>query len=172
MKIINCNKDYSLQILEIINDSIENSTALYDYKPWDDEIMEIWFNNKIFNNYPVIGIVDGENKLMGFGSYGQFRARPAYKYSVEISLYVHKEHRGKGLGNVIMEQIIKNAKSQNYHCLVAVIDSSNEISKKLHEKFGFEHCGTIKETGYKFDRWLDVDFYQLILPTPENPVEG
>jgi len=109
---------------------------------------------------------------LGFGTYGTFRVRPAYKYTVENSLYVHKDFRGKGFGKILLGEIIKNAKDQNYHCIVGVIDSANETSIQLHKSFGFEFSGQIKQVGFKFNRWLDVDFYQLLLPTPQFPIDG
>ncbi len=172
MKIIQCTPVFSSQILEIFNDAILNTTALYDYKPWTMETMKVWFETKAQNDFPVIGILDEDNRLMGFGSYGTFRIRPAYKYTIENSLYVHKDFRGKGLGKILLGEIIKNATQQNFHCIVGVIDASNEISIQLHKSFGFELSGRIKQVGYKFGRWLDADFYQLILPVPEYPVEG
>jgi phosphinothricin acetyltransferase len=108
---------------------------------------------------------------MGFGTYGIFRERPAYKYTIEHSLYVDKYHRGKGIGKIILQEIIKNAAIQDYHCLVGGIDSTNETSIRLHKNFGFEFCGKIKQAGYKFSKWLDLDFYQLILKTPITPNE-
>lgn len=172
MKIIRCTKEYASPILDILNEAIINSTALYDYLPRTIEGMETWFDVKIKNHFPVIGLSDEENNLLAFGSYGTFRAWPAYKYSVEHSLYVHKDHRGKGYGKIILREIINDAKSQNYHNLIAGIDSQNMASKKLHESFDFVFCGQIKHAGYKFSRWLDLDFYQLLLSTPEHPLEG
>lgn len=173
MKTILCGTEYSDQILEILNDAILNTTALYDYQIWSKETMQQWFEIKKKGNFPVIGIIDETtSELLGFGTYGHFRYRQAYKYSVEISLYVHKNHREKGLGKILMNEIIRNASEQNYHCLVGVIDSANEVSIGLHRQFGFVHSGTVRETGYKFNRWLDIDIYQLLLPYPEHPVEG
>ena len=173
MKTILCGTEYSDQILEILNDAILNTTALYDYQIWSKETMQQWFEIKKKGNFPVIGIIDETTSvLLGFGTYGHFRYRQAYKYSVEISLYVHKNHREKGLGKILMNEIIRNASEQNYHCLVGVIDSANEVSIGLHRQFGFVHSGTVRETGYKFNRWLDIDIYQLLLPYPEHPVEG
>ncbi|MDB5011956.1 MAG: GCN5-related N-acetyltransferase [Daejeonella sp.] len=171
MEIINCSRDYSNQILEIFNDAILNSTALYDYKPRTMDNMEVWFILKEKSNFPVIGLVDDQNTLLGFGSYGTFRAWPAYKYTVEHTLYIHPNHRGKGLGKILLAEILKNAKQQDYHCLIAGIDSTNEASIKLHKSFGFEFSGRIKHAGYKFSKWLDLDFYQLLLDTPLQPNE-
>lgn len=171
MEIIYCNSDYSNQILDIFNDAILNSTALYDYKPRTMENMKAWFELKTKNNFPVIGLVDEQNTLLGFGSYGTFRGWPAYKYTIEHSLYIHPTYRGQGLGKILLAEILKNAKQQNYHCLIAGIDSTNEASIKLHKSFGFEFSGRIKHAGFKFLKWLDLDFYQLLLDTPLQPNE-
>ena len=171
MEIIYCESNYSGQILDIFNDAILNSTALYDYQPRTLENMKSWFEVKNKHHFPVIGITNEAGELLAFGSYGTFRAWPAYKYTVEHSLYVQKDHRGKGLGKIILTEIIKNATRQDYHCLVAGIDSTNQTSIALHESVGFEYSGTIKHAGYKFAKWLDLAFYQLILPTPLHPTE-
>jgi phosphinothricin acetyltransferase len=133
--------------------------------------MKSWFELKAKSNYPVIGIINEQDQLLGFGSYGTFRAWPAYKYTVEHSLYIHKNYRGQGLGKIILREIINNALRQNYHCLVAGIDSTNKASIKLHQTFGFEFCGKMKQVGYKFSKWLDLEFYQLIIETPLYPNE-
>lgn len=172
MKIIKCTPEYASQILDIFNDAILNSTALYDYKPWTMDTMKVWFETKAQHNFPVFGIVDDEGVLMGFGSYGQFRMRPAYKYTIENSLYVHRDHRGKGLGKILLNEIISHATSQNFHSIIAVIDASNEISLDLHRKAGFTQVGVFREVGYKFGRWLDAAFLQLNLDTPATPEEG
>ncbi len=172
MKIIKCTPEYASQIHDIFNDAILNSTALYDYKPWTMDTMKVWFETKAQHNFPVIGIVDDEGVLMGFGSYGQFRMRPAYKYTIENSLYVHRDHRGKGLGKILLNEIISHATSQNFHSIIAVIDASNEISLDLHRKAGFTQVGVFREVGYKFGRWLDAAFLQLNLDTPATPEEG
>jgi L-amino acid N-acyltransferase len=171
MEIISCDTNYSGQILDIFNEAILNSTALYDYQPRTLENMKSWFETKNKHHFPVIGITNEVGELLAFGSYGTFRAWPAYKYTVEHSLYVQKNHRGKGLGKIILSEIIKNATRQDYHCLVAGIDSTNQTSIALHESVGFEYSGTIKHAGYKFAKWLDLAFYQLILPTPLHPTE-
>jgi phosphinothricin acetyltransferase len=172
MQLISCSRDNALQILEILNEAIIHSTALYDYKPRTMQNMEQWFENKEKGSYPVIGLLDDEGTLVGFGSYGPFRAWPAYKYTVEHSLYVHKDFRGNGFGRIILAEIIVQAQKQEYHNLIAGIDSTNQVSIALHKSLGFEYCGIIKHAGYKFSGWLDLGFYQLILPTPPNPVEG
>ena len=172
MKIVPLDNSYSGQILAIFNDAILNSTAVYDYKPRTPDMMAAWFANKKKGNYPVIGSVTPEGQLMGFGSYGAFRAWPGYKYTVEHSIYVDGKFRGRGLGKLLLQKVIGCARNQNYHVLVGAIDSQNAVSIKLHERFGFVHAGTIRQAGFKFGRWLDLVFYQLILETPSAPVDG
>ena len=172
MNLIRCTPDHAEPILAIFNDAIVNSTALYVYKPRTMADMATWFETKAKGNYPVIGLVTDSGELMGFGSYGPFRAFPAYKYTVEHSVYVATKFRGRGLGRRLLEEVIAAAKAQNYHTLVGVIDSQNEVSIGLHESVGFSHAGTIRQSGFKFGRWLDIVFYQLILDTPSEPLDG
>lgn len=172
MKLTQCDSSFAGQILAIFNDAILQSTALYDYKPRTMESMSAWFEAKRRGGFPVIGVVADSGELLGFGSYGTFRAWPAYKYTVEHSIYVAAQHRGKGLGKRLLQELIQSAAQQNYHVLVGGIDSQNTVSVRLHQRLGFQHAGTIRQVGFKFGRWLDLDFYQLILATPSNPVDG
>jgi L-amino acid N-acyltransferase len=131
--------------------------------------VEGWFADKQAGGFPVLGIEE-HGVLMGFATYGTFRARAAYKYTVEHSVYVHKDHRGRGLGTALMRALIAVAREQQYHVLVGGIDIANQESVVLHERLGFTHAGTVRQAAYKFDRWLDLGFYQLILDTPVSPV--
>lgn len=170
--IIDCDRSHAGTILEIFNHAIAHTTALYEYAAWDDAHIAAWFDAKQKGNYPVVGVTGADGGLMGFASYGPFRLRPAYKYSIEHSVYVHPDHRGKGLGKVLLAAIIERARQQDYHCMVGGIDKDNAISIVLHEQFGFEYCGTVKHAGFKFGRWLDLVFYQKLLDTPARPVDG
>jgi L-amino acid N-acyltransferase len=172
MNVLDCDTSLSAAILAILNDAIVNTTALYDYKPRTPETMTGWFEAKQRGNYPVIGVISDEGALMGFASYGAFRPWPAYKYTVEHSLYVAKPYRRQGVGTLLLRTIIERATAQDYHVLIAGIDSTNAVSIALHERFGFEHVGTVRQVGFKFGRWLDLCFYQLTLKTPATPVDG
>ena len=163
---------HAAPILAIFNEAIANSTALYDYHQRTLGDMAAWFRSKVDHRQPVIGAVDATGQLLGFASYGEFRVRPAYKYSVEHSLYVHVDHRGKGVGRALLREIIAAATAQQYHLIVGGIDASNALSIRLHEQLGFSHAGTIAQAGFKFGRWLDLAFYQLLLPGPAHPVDG
>jgi phosphinothricin acetyltransferase len=173
MNIVACEfQRHARPILAIYNDAIAHSTALYEYKPRTMDTMAGWFEAKRKGAYPVIGVESEAGEFMGFASYGTFRAWPAYKYTVEHSVYVDARFRGRGLGKMLMKEIMAAAQGQYYHTLVGVIDSSNTVSIRLHEALGFACCGTIRQAGFKFGRWLDVLFYQLILPTPSQPADG
>lgn len=173
MKLVNCTFElHSAAILAILNEAIVNSTALYDYKPRTIESMVGWFEAKKTGKYPVLGVENDAGELLGFASYGVFRNWPAYKYSVEHSVYVHAGHRGKGLGKQLLTALRNMAEEQDYHVMVGGIDVNNEPSIKLHESVGFVHAGTVRHAGFKFGRWLDLAFYQLLLPTPREPVDG
>ena len=173
MTIIQCeHQRHAAQILSIFNEAIVNSTALYDYKPRTAEMIRAWFEAKAKGNFPVIGVQGDGDELMGFASFGSFRAWPAYKYSVEHSVYVDARFRGRGVGRRLLEEIIKAAREQDYHVLIGAIDAANKPSLALHERLGFTHCGTIRQVGFKFGRWLDLSFYQLILATPLQPIDG
>ncbi len=159
-------------ILDILNEAILNSTALYDYEPRTLDSMRSWFDAKAAGDYPVVGVFGDDDVLMGFATYGVFRNWPAYKYSIEHSVYIHRDHRGKGLGAALMARLIEEARRQQYHVMVGAIDATNQASISLHEKLGFRLSGTIREAGFKFGRWLDLALYQLVLDTPFQPVDG
>ncbi len=173
MRLIDCTHDsHAAAILDILNDAIVTSTALYDYQPRTLASMRTWFDTKAAGGFPVIGAVDEAGTLLGFASYGTWRAFPAYKYSVEHSVYVHKDARGRGLALLLMRALIDAARAQGKHVLVGAIDATNDASIALHRQLGFEPAGTVRQAGFKFGRWLDVAFYQLILDTPLQPVDG
>jgi L-amino acid N-acyltransferase len=159
-------------ILDILNHAIVTSTALYDYQPRTMATMATWFAAKRAGDFPVIGAFNDAGTLMGFASYGAFRAFPAYKYTVEHSVYVHHAHRGQGLGKTLMNAVIEAAQQQGKHVMVGAIDAANTASLKLHGDLGFERVGTMPQVGFKFGRWLDLALVQRVLATPESPVDG
>jgi len=173
MTIVQCeHQRHAAQILSIFNEAIVNSTALYDYKPRTADMMRAWFEAKATGSFPVIGAEGDGGELMGFATFGSFRTRPAYKYSVEHSVYVDARFRGRGIGRRLLEEVIEAAREQDYHVLIGAIDATNKPSLALHERLGFTHCGTIRQVGFKFGRWLDLSLYQLILATPLQPIDG
>ena len=149
-------------ILDIINYNILNSTALYDYEPRSLKNQIAIFDDKLKKGFPIIVATENE-VVVGFGYYSEFRFREAYKFTVEHSVYAHPNHIGKGIGKLIMENLLDLAKDQKLHTMIGVIDSENQSSIDFHEKFGFEIVGTIKDSGFKFDRWLHSVFMQKMI---------
>ena len=149
-------------ILDIINHNILHSTALYDYQIRSYEQQQTILAEKISKNFPVI-VAELDGQVVGFGMYSEFRFREAYKFTVEHSVYVNEVFHGKGIGKLLLNELISLARLQKLHTMIAVIDSENQGSVEFHEKFGFKTVGIIKESGYKFDRWLHSVFMQLIL---------
>jgi phosphinothricin acetyltransferase len=149
-------------ILEIINHNILHSTSLYDYSPRTLERQTELLAEKTAKNFPVF-VAELDGQVAGFGMYGEFRFREAYRFTVEHSVYVAEAFKGKGIGGKLLTRLIDEAKSQNLHTMIGVIDAENKESILFHEKYGFKTVGVIKESGYKFDRWLDSVILQLFL---------
>jgi L-amino acid N-acyltransferase YncA len=159
-----------VNILGIYNDAILNTTAVYDYKAHTIDNIEKWYDKKKQDGYPLL-VFEEDDNAVAFATFGPFREWPAYKYTIEHSVYVHKSHRNKGIGMKLMKEIIKIADEREYATIVAGIDSGNIISIKMHEKLGFESSGVIKKAGFKFGKWLDLAFYQMELTGPKIPSE-
>ncbi|MTK63941.1 MAG: N-acetyltransferase [Methanobacterium sp.] len=157
-------------ILEIYNDAILNTTAIYAYKIQTLEERKQWYEKKKQDGYPVL-VFEENDKVIGFATFGPFREWPAYKYTIEHSIYVHKDYRNQGIATKLMKEIIKIADKREYATLVAGIDAANEGSIKVHEKIGFKYSGTVTKAGFKFGKWLDLAFYQLNLTGPKMPLE-
>lgn len=155
-------------ILDIYNDAILHTTAIYNYVPHTLAMRLDWFNEKQEQGFPVL-VAEVGGKVAGYSCLGHFRAFAAYKYTAESSVYVHTDHRGKGIARALMQPLIDAAKAMDLHAIVAGIDADNKISIKLHEQFGFTAVAHFKQVGYKFDKWLDLIFLQLLLPTPLHP---
>jgi L-amino acid N-acyltransferase len=149
-------------ILQIINHAIEHTTAVYDYQPRTLQTQQAWFQKKQADGLPVLA-AELDNKVVGFGSYGIFRPWDGYRFSAEHSIYVSSTVRGQGIGKKIMEGLIEKARAQQFHTLSAGIDADNKASYAFHQRYGFTEVGRFREVGYKFDRWLDLVFMQLML---------
>lgn len=150
------------QMLEIYNDVILNTTAVYDYEPHTLAMRTEWFETKQQQGFPVF-VAEDNGEIVGFSSIGPFRAWAAYKYTVENSIYVKESSRGKGIAKLLMPPLIEASRQLGMHTIVSGIDATNEASIALHKSFGFEEVAHFKQVGYKFDRWLDLKFLQLIL---------
>jgi L-amino acid N-acyltransferase YncA len=149
-------------ILKIYNEVIATTTAVYAEKPATLEDREAWFQARQATGYPVL-IAEDENGVAGFATFGDFRAFPCYRYTVDHSVHIRSDCRGQGLGRSLMDALILRAGSMGMHVLIAAIDASNEGSIDFHRRLGFENVATLREVGRKFDRWLDLVFMQRFL---------
>jgi L-amino acid N-acyltransferase YncA len=158
-------------ILGIYNHVILNTTAVYQYVPQTLEMRKAWYDAKVKDGHPLF-VAEEEGRVVGLSTYGPFRAWAAYKYTVENSVYVAEGHRGKGIARLLIQPLIEAAHRQGYHAIIASIDATNDASIRLHRSFGFEEVAHFRQVGYKFGRWLDLKFLELLLPgSPANPVE-
>lgn len=159
-------------ILDIYNHVILHTTAVYSYAPHTLAMRKAWYDDKVRDGYPIF-VADDGGRVVGLSTYGPFRAWPAYKYTVENSVYVAADQRGKGVGRLLMKPLIEAVQGRGYHAIIAGIDATNEASLRLHRSFGFEEVAHFREVGYKFGRWLDLKFLELLLPeSPAQPTEG
>jgi len=157
-------------ILDIYNDAILNTTAVYQYQTHTPDMRLEWFNDKVTKGIPVwVAVVD--KHIAGFASYGPFRVWQAYKYTVEHSVYVHPDFRRRGIARQLLQVLIDYASTQPIHTIIAGIDTDNTGSILLHQQFGFTETAHFKQVGYKFGKWLDLKFFQLILHNDLQPNE-
>src|SRR5688500_15707432 len=139
-------------ILEIYNDVIATTTAVFSYAPHTLEMRREWFQEKQAAAHPVL-VADSGGIVAGFATYGPFRAWPAYKYTIEHSVHVAGAARGVGVGRALMRRLLDEAMRQDYHAVVAGIVADNAASLRLHESLGFVEVGHFREAGFKFGRW-------------------
>ena len=146
-------------ILQITNEIILSSTAIYEDDPTTLEALMETYRQRTGAGYPYF-VAEHIGRIIGFCTYGPFRARVGYRTSVENSLHVTAGQRGKGVGNAMLAHLIEHAKRRGYHMMIAGIDASNEMSIHLHEKHGFVVTARMPEVARKFDRWLDLVLMQ------------
>lgn len=148
-------------LLEIYNYEVEHGVATFDLQPKTLSEWWNWYNAHNIENHPLL-VAEQDGKVIGYASLSSYREKEAYKSTVELSIYIDVNHRKEGVATALMEAILAEAKKdERTHTVVSVITAGNAASEKLHEKFGFEFCGRIKEVGMKFDKYLDIDNYRL-----------
>jgi phosphinothricin acetyltransferase len=150
-------------ILAIYNDAVLNTTAIWNEVLVDLANREKWIADRQALGYPVLVAVDAQQHVLGYASFGDWRAFDGYRHTVEHSVYVHQGHRGSGIGRLLMQALIERARTLGKHVMVAAIEAGNTSSIALHQRLGFEQTGLMPEVGTKFGRWLDLAFLQLRL---------
>ncbi|AZF30091.1 L-amino acid N-acyltransferase MnaT [Pseudomonas sp. R4-35-07] len=158
-------------IRDIYNDAVLNTTAIWNEQPVDLANRQAWFTARQAQGYPILVAVEN-TEVTGYASFGDWRPFEGFRYSVEHSVYVRNDQRGKGLGPRLLQALIERARSGGKQVMVAAIESGNLASIHLHERLGFITTGQMPQVGIKFGRWLDLTFMQLALnPGAEPPKE-
>lgn len=150
------------EILEIFNYEIINTEYVYIYEPWSLEYITTYFEEKRQKNFPFI-VAEIDNTIVGYATYGKFRDREAYDTTVEYSVYIHLDHRRKGIAYKLVQELIKIAKEEGRHTMIGGLDAGNKASYDFQKSLGFTKVAHIKSVARKFDKWLDLILFQLIL---------
>ena len=149
-------------VLAIYNDVIATSTAVYREDPASLEDRRQWFDARRQQSYPILVASDASG-ILGFASYGDFRTWPGYRFSVEHTVHIRGDQRGRGVGTILMQALIQRALEQGKHVMIGGIDAENEASLRFHERLGFVRAAHLHEVGFKFGRWLDLVFVERVL---------
>ncbi|WPP00463.1 GNAT family N-acetyltransferase [Pseudomonas sp. HR96] len=155
-------------IRDIYNDAVLNTTSIWNDKQVDLANRQAWYEGRRAQLYPILVVAD-EQGVLGYASYGDWRAFEGYRYTVEHSVYVRHDQRGRGLGPMLMQALIERAREGGKHVMMAAIESGNAASVRLHERLGFTVSGQMPQVGVKFGRWLDLTFMQLLLDSSPQP---
>jgi L-amino acid N-acyltransferase YncA len=150
------------EILAIHNDVVASTTAIYDQHLSTFEQRRAWFEDRRRCGFPVL-VAAADDAVVGFSSFGEWRTRWGYRYTVEHSVHVRADRRGQGFGRALVEALFPRAAALGMHMMIAHIDSEASISVRLHAKLGFQPVGTFHQVGRKFDRWLDLVAMQRVL---------
>ena len=149
------------EIVDIYNYYVKNTIVTFDNIPFTVEAFKTKIET-ISKSFPFI-VFEEKNKILGYAYANKWREKPAYKNTVESTVYLHYEAQGKQIGTKLYAELLAQLKNENYHVIVGGLTLPNKASVKLHEKFGFKQVAHFKEVGYKFNKWLDVGFWQLNL---------
>lgn len=156
-------------LLEIHNDAIRTLDAIWIEHEETLEQRRKWFKERKAAGFPIVLAVEDGGTVLGYGSYGSYRGREGYRGTIEHSVYLFPDARGKGVGKALLVWLIEKARVDGYHAMVAVIDASNTISIVMHEKFGFESTGVLRQLGQKRGKWLDQVQMVLLLDDRKAP---
>ena len=148
-------------ITRIYNDYVLHSTSTYQETPRTPAEARKWFADHDAAHPITVATIDGQ--VVGWASISRFHARSAYRFTVENSVYIDRNHHRKGIGSLLMTDLIARARAHGHHAIIALIDASQKASVAIHAKFGFKKAGRLRHVGLKFGRWLDVIYMELLL---------
>jgi L-amino acid N-acyltransferase YncA len=149
-------------LLAIHNEAVRTTTAIWDEAEVDLADRSAWLAGRLSAGLPVL-VAEVDGTVVGYASYGPWRARSGYRHTVENSLYVLSSHHGRGLASALFDELLTRARAADVHRMIAMIESGNTVSIALHARRGFRVVGRLPEVGRKFDRWLDLTILQLDL---------
>lgn len=151
------------ELTEIYNYEVLHGTATFDVNPKTIQERRGWFDSHNIGNHPLL-VAEVEGHTAGYASLSQYRDKEAYAATVELSVYIAPACRRRGIARSLIARILEEAAArEDIHTVISVITGGNDASIRLHEEFGFTYCGTIKEAGTKFGRYLDIVNYQLMV---------
>lgn len=156
-------------ITAIYNDAVTNTTAIWNEVEVDTANRAAWLTDRQRQGYPVLVAVDESGAVLGYATFGDWRAFDGYRHTVEHSVYVQRDQRRSGVGYALMVELIDRARRLGKHVMIGAIEARNDASIRLHHKLGFESVGHLKEVGTKFGTWLDLTFLQLTLDRRNDP---
>jgi phosphinothricin acetyltransferase len=148
-------------IAGIYNYYVKNTVITFEEQPVSIGEMEERIR-AITRRYPYF-VLEENNELRGYAYINEYRERSAYRYTAELTISLRNGLEGKGMGSSLMARMIEEARKKGIHTIISVVTLPNERSAAIHEKFGFEQVACLKETGFKFEKWLNVGFWELIL---------
>ena len=154
-------------IVTIYNHVVATTTAVYRDDPVTIEDRRQWWHTRAGGGFPILVAVDATG-VVGYASFGEFRAWPGYRFTVEHTVHVRADRRGQGVGTALMHPLIDRAAALGKHVMIAGVDADNEASLRLHQRLGFVRVAHFREVGFKFGRWLDLVFLERILRAPDE----
>ena len=156
-------KDDIASCLDIYNYEVVNGVATLDLEPRTLTEWQEWYNAHSDEHHPIIvGTID--DVVVGYASLSPYRTKDAFKSTVELSIYIHEDYRGKGVASKLMAHILDHAKeTETLHTVVSVITAGNATSTALHERFGFTYCGLTPQVGFKHGKYQDTETYALLV---------
>lgn len=151
------------RLTAIYNDEVAHGVATLDLHPKSPEERRSWLQAHNRDNHPLL-VADMDGEVAGYASLSPYREKEAFRSTVELSVYVDRAFRRRGVATALMESVLSLAKDDpDTHLVVSVITSGNEASARLHERFGFTFCGSMPEVGVKFGVYQGIDNYYLIV---------
>ncbi|QEL57094.1 GNAT family N-acetyltransferase [Chromobacterium paludis] len=163
MQIREANLEDLAAILDIYNEVIATTTAVYNDDPLTPGEFAVWFQDRTAAGYPVLLAEEDDGRVLGFSSFGDFRTRPGYRFTVEHSVHLTADARSKGIGTALVQALFPRAKAMGKHTMLGAVDADNEASIRFHEKLGFVQVGRLPQVGFKFGRWLDLVYLQRFI---------